>query len=176
MFKKTVFHGTLKKRADYIIKNGFFRSTKNTEWLGHGVYFFEDLNYAQDWAYSEGRKTNPAREPAVLTATIQCQDNEFFDLDVADNMKKMEAMSKILSAQSKFGHATMKAKELRCAVCNLYKRLHGVIIFAYSFPKVKTNSVGFPVTAPQRQFCVDDNANISNITIKPIEEVVNYVL
>lgn len=176
MFRKTVYHGTVKKRAMKILKNGFYKSTKNTEWLGHGIYFFEDFAYARDWAYTEGRKTNPAREPAVLVASIQCLDNEFMDLDIAENMKKLEAMSKVLSAKSNLGHAIIQPEELRCAACNLYKRMNGTKIFAYSFQKVKTNSVGFPIYSPQRQFCVDDKANISDLTIKPVEEVANYDL
>ena len=176
MFRKTVYHGTLKERTFKILKNEFYRSTKKTEWLGHGVYFFEDLNYAQAWAYQEGGKTDPAKEPAVLSATIQCEDNEFFDLDIAENMKKLEAMRKLFSQKSDLGHAIIGPQELRCAACNLYKKLNGIKIFAYSFPKVTTNVVGFPVNSPQRQFCVDDVANICNVTIIPMEEVVNYDL
>lgn len=54
MNEKTLigYHGTLKERTREILKNGFELSKskgKELEWLGDGVYFWEDDYYAVQW-------------------------------------------------------------------------------------------------------------------------------
>lgn len=54
MNEKTLigYHGTLKEKAKDILKNGFKLSTSKgnkLEWLGDGVYFWEDDYYAIQW-------------------------------------------------------------------------------------------------------------------------------
>ena len=60
------FHGTTRKSADEIIKCGFRLSQNHYDWLGDGVYFFQDgLERASEWAIEHHRK-----EAAVVGAEI----------------------------------------------------------------------------------------------------------
>ena len=78
-------HGTSEYRARLIFKDGFTNSeledcSKKLQWLGTGVYFFEnDKKAAEGWAvYRSGRdKSNPI----VLIATLACSEDRFFDLN-----------------------------------------------------------------------------------------------
>ena len=50
------YHGTLDIRANAIIsQNHFIPSSKDTEWLGEGVYFFAHKQHAIDWATREAK-------------------------------------------------------------------------------------------------------------------------
>ena len=69
MIKLKAYHGTLKKNVNSIKENGFIISTKNFEWLGTGIYFFADKEFAEQWALQESlKRKGPNREPAVLSA------------------------------------------------------------------------------------------------------------
>lgn len=45
------YHGTTLEAAKKIITDGFRPSSNPWEWLGHGIYFWQDApNRARDWA------------------------------------------------------------------------------------------------------------------------------
>jgi hypothetical protein len=63
---RTGYHGTLRKVAyDIVGTQQFLPSSAPSEWLGHGVYFFEDLELAWRWAESRHQKS-----AAVVRATV----------------------------------------------------------------------------------------------------------
>ena len=50
----TGYHGTSENLARQILKQGFPISKKPGEWLGHGIYFWqESLTWAKEWAESK---------------------------------------------------------------------------------------------------------------------------
>ena len=54
--------------------------------------------------------------------------------------------------------------KLRCLACNFYKKLKGIKILAYSFPKsIMVNKLGFGVCLKQRQYAVSSNKNIGEV-------------
>ena len=60
------FHGTTKSSADAILQNGFQISQNPYDWLGDGVYFFQDgLARAWEWAHE-----NHGQDAAVIGAEI----------------------------------------------------------------------------------------------------------
>lgn len=67
------FHGCDKSVAEYILHGGSLRPSKNDyDWLGHGVYFWENneqraFQFAQE---SAQRKTSSIKDPFVLGAVI----------------------------------------------------------------------------------------------------------
>lgn len=60
-------HGTSKERAGAILETGFKQSEDQVEWLGFGIYFFED---APSRAYQWGKKKYPGEEVCILDAEI----------------------------------------------------------------------------------------------------------
>ena len=169
------YHGTTKKRAVGIIKNGFLPSRKSTEWLGHGIYFFDSKGWADIWARQFA--SNEKDEPSILSAMLSCDENEFLDLDVHENMKKLEVeMSELFSGKNKSGHLNFKtSSELRCAACNAWCLKYSVKIFAYTFQGVKYNGVGFPTYNEQRQFCVKSKENICSVREESMEDEDNAI-
>ena len=58
LVEKTGYHGTTEDHARSILKEKqFITSTKDTEWLGRGVYFFKHARHAEFWAKAECRKS-----------------------------------------------------------------------------------------------------------------------
>lgn len=159
------FHGTLEYRAKSILKCGFIHSTKNTEWLGHGVYFFTDLMYARKWALQESEKpqNNGAKE-VVLKADISCKNENFCDLDLEENMSKLlqERKRLLLDLKGKSSNKFSDA-EMRCIVCNWFAQKYGIKVFAYTFPIRLHNKCGFPYIEEQRQLCVNDDSCIHGL-------------
>ena len=74
------YHGTSRSRAERIITEGFQPSTNGYDWLGTGVYFWQDApNHALHWARKMYRQ-----EPAVIKSRLRL-DNTCLDLlDMAD--------------------------------------------------------------------------------------------
>ncbi|PSB57338.1 hypothetical protein [Chamaesiphon polymorphus] len=71
------YHGTSQTKATSILKNGFLASDNDYDWLGTGIYFFQDAPMrAKQWAIEQ----HP-NEPAVICARIQL-DNciDLFDV------------------------------------------------------------------------------------------------
>ena len=67
------YHGTSIRSADAVMQDGFRLSQNSYDWLGDGVYFFQDaLNRAWEWA-----NRNHPEEPAVIGAELvlaNCMD------------------------------------------------------------------------------------------------------
>lgn len=72
------FHGCDKSVCDAIVSNPkkSLKSSENSyDWLGHGVYFWENnheraLDYAKHLKKNPGRSERPIKDPAVLGAVI----------------------------------------------------------------------------------------------------------
>jgi hypothetical protein len=67
------FHGTDWAVVDVVVSNpskGLKKSESKTEWLGHGVYFWEnDPARAMDWA-ANGKTRGKVIEPSAVGAII----------------------------------------------------------------------------------------------------------
>jgi hypothetical protein len=63
------FHGTTVSNAEDILDGGFTLSRNDYDWLGKGVYFFEDApRTAKSWAERQCKQSEG--EPAVLHSVI----------------------------------------------------------------------------------------------------------
>lgn len=74
------YHGTSQKSAQEIIEHGFDFSTNDYDWLGTGVYFFQDAP-ARAWAWA---KTRYPDSPAVIKSELVL-DNCIDLLDITWN-------------------------------------------------------------------------------------------
>lgn len=176
MFEQRCYHGTLQHKAVRILREPFFVSKKNTEWLGHGIYFFEDVEWAKTWAIQEYKKNKYFNaKPTIVSALIRCEDAEFYDLDIRENMLAMEREAiDSLKQFGSLGRTRLTKHELKCFACNYWRAIKGIKVFAYTFPILKDNFIGFPVNHEQRQFCVVNNDYIFDKQIEEIEEGFDY--
>ncbi len=73
------YHGTSMESAQRILDLGFTPSRNSYDWLGKGVYFWQDAPYrAWNWAGEYcGKKGG---DPAVIRSQIRIRRDEFMDL------------------------------------------------------------------------------------------------
>ena len=64
------YHGTSQKSAQQIIEHGFDVSTNDYDWLGTGVYFFQDAP-ARAWAWAIERYPD---SPAVIKSRLSLEN------------------------------------------------------------------------------------------------------
>lgn len=84
-----VYHATNSCNTENILKYGFKESkstNKKEHWLGHGIYFFEDLYYAVEWAYLSIEKKNRTYKQVtqqcdIIEATIDTDEFQTLDLN-----------------------------------------------------------------------------------------------
>lgn len=161
----TGYHGTGQSCADSILAERHFReSTSKREWLGTGVYFFEDQNHAIGWANIRSKRCGE-KYAVVIAADIQCQSDEIFDLDIPSNVFQIERCFMQAMENGEFGKGAPQFKskdELRCFSTDFYKALHPKIkMIAYTFDSTQQVIAGFPIK--QRQLCVKDQSIISSV-------------
>lgn len=156
------FHGTLQSKAVKILADTFIISSKNTEWLGQGIYFFSEIRDARIWAEREARKPHNKKElPCVIIVDIYCDAKHFLNLDIPQNRKKVEQRIELIKNVK--GAPNFKSShQMRCYYLNLYKRLENVKVMVYTFPKVIDSDIGIPVLLKQKQICLTDDSCIEN--------------
>jgi hypothetical protein len=73
------YHGTSIESARQILDTGFIPSRNSYDWLGKGVYFWQDAPYrAWGWAGEYCKKNGG--DPAVIRSLVKIRRDEFMDL------------------------------------------------------------------------------------------------
>lgn len=164
------YHGTKSSSAEVIsTQQRFIPSSKDTEWLGGGVYFFAYKRHAEEWAQREaGKPKNVGEHAVVLSANLKYEESQLLDLDdpeqldqVNELLRKTAAVTSGISGSPKADMRAVERHRRWCLACNLYRRLNrNIKVTSYTFFQ-KNGKDGFPYT--QRQICVSDPNIISSI-------------
>ena len=91
MNEKTLvgYHGTKIENVEQILKNGFKMSKSkenNLEWLGDGIYFWEEDYYAVQWniidieRHNKEKNINSLKEYAIMKSIIKANKTKIFDI------------------------------------------------------------------------------------------------
>lgn len=94
MLNKTLiaYHGTLSKYSNKILEDGFKLpqiSTTHDHWLGHGVYFFDNFLYADNWAKRKCRAFHDSKSTDVVLQVKICTDSyKIADFDLPGETQK----------------------------------------------------------------------------------------
>lgn len=130
------FHGTTKDRAEKYLSGrlGFHASTHTYDWLGPGMYFWENnLERAKQWAEDAAKREGNGAEPAIIGAVLNlgnCLD--LMDSKCLDALKEayttlkesLEKDGEPLPVNTKGGSRTdLLLRDLDCLVI---KTLHGL--------------------------------------------------
>ena len=123
----TGYHGTSKNHGDKIIREqNIIPSTKNTEWLGYGIYFWAYRNDAVRWGSMESQKErNKGYPPVVLISELTVREDRFLDLDDSAQYEVFCAEAKEIM-ESASGLVFGNMKEARCFVSNYYAKAHDI--------------------------------------------------
>jgi hypothetical protein len=73
------YHGTNIESARQILQSGFTPSRNNYDWLGKGVYFWQDAPY-RAWNWASEHCENKGGDPAVVRSLVKIGRDEFMDL------------------------------------------------------------------------------------------------
>jgi hypothetical protein len=73
------YHGTNIESAREILSTGFVPSRNRYDWLGRGIYFWQDAPY-RDWDWAGGYCEKNGGDPAVIRSQIRIRRDEFMDL------------------------------------------------------------------------------------------------
>jgi hypothetical protein len=73
------YHGTNMESARQILKTGFTPSRNQYDWLGKGVYFWQDAPY-RAWHWAGEYCKNKGGDPAVIRSVVEIGRDEFMDL------------------------------------------------------------------------------------------------
>jgi hypothetical protein len=119
------YHGTSQTKAANILQHGFLTSDNDYDWLGTGIYFFQDAPIrAKQWATQQ----HP-NDPAVICALIKLENCiDLFDVGWQPLLKNMynlfierrRSMNRPLPQQNP---GRSKAHRLDCAFLNFAHEL-----------------------------------------------------
>jgi hypothetical protein len=73
------YHGTNIESARQILQTGFTPSRNKYDWLGKGVYFWQDAPY-RAWHWAGEYCKNKGGDPAVIRSLVKIRRDEFMDL------------------------------------------------------------------------------------------------
>ena len=160
------YHTTPKMYKDSILKNGFKPSIQKNDWLGEGVYFWDNEENALFW-----RRRSKSIPQCILVCDLKCQISEYLDLDKESNMKNFE---KFLNKYFKSVAEDIVVKpvfknnnERRKFFCDLYCSCNNIRILSFTFTHEIINKFGFRIeTINRRQICVREPKYISIKSIK----------
>lgn len=182
------FHGTDKSVVDAVVScpgKGLKRSDSATEWLGHGVYFWEnDPARALDWA-ANGKTKGKVTDPGVVGAII--------DLGYCLDLTTLSGLEEVKQAYEMLRETCEKAgtaiavnvggkdrlkRELDCAVIQAlhqYRSEQGLAPYdavRAPFPEAEDlyNNAGFRAKN-HIQICVINTARCIKGYFKPIRQL-----
>lgn len=161
------YHTTYIIYKDSILKNGFYLSKNNNEWLGEGVYFWDNEKNALWW-----KQNSKILERCVFVCELKCMINNYLDLDNKMEMSKFESyLNDYLRSYSTSKLAKPKFKnadECRKFFCDIYCSHNNICILSFTFEHDIINKFGFKTGAlERRQICV---RNPECISIKSVKE------
>ena len=131
------FHGTTKDQADKIFAGlaGYHSSVNSYDWLGSGMYFWENnLQRAKQWAKDTAKRKGADSRPAVVGAVIDLG----YCLDLTDSECLRELREGYIVMKESFKRDGIELpvnshggspidllnRKLDCAVINYYRQLH----------------------------------------------------
>lgn len=180
------FHGSDKSVVDKVVgspSKGLNKSENTTEWLGHGVYFWEnDPARALDWA-KHGRTRGEVNKPSVVGAII--------DLGYCLDLTTLSGLEEVKQAHDMLREACEKAgielpknvggpdklkRELDCAVIQAlhqYRKDNGLLPYdsvRAPFPEAESlyDNAGFRAKN-HIQVCVINTTRCIKGYFKPIQ-------
>lgn len=113
------YHGTTREAAQLLLSQEFAPSANPWEWLGHGVYFWQDApRRAREWAREWLARKNYHGPVAVVGARIQLNNFvDLLDLEGSDFLRRV-ATSFVSRPSDRIPKNKPPRNNLDCAVFN----------------------------------------------------------
>ena len=176
------YHGTLSSSAQAILHTGDFKkSCGEKEWLGPGIYFFEDTESAK--AYAKKKCADACRcecsrctfkeSPSIVRAQIECANEYCFNLDNKTVVDEVEKYAKEFITQynkEDCGSVKFNRAKARCVMLDFIGEKLGVKVFIKIFVNLhrKTSPLLFEIPMEETYICVRDQSVLKNLSIKNV--------
>lgn len=171
--EQRAYHGTSLENAKKICKSSndidFKVSCKTNEWLGNGVYFFDNKQNAVDWS----KKVRKFKEIGIVSAMITADEEKVFDL--VGNLSHLEIFDKMCSiVADKYKNTTNKKIDsnfMSTTIELLKARKDFDVIKAFfeikntNFKNINKAREKFPINIGRIQICVINTNCITNCNI-----------
>ncbi|MFW6016888.1 MAG: hypothetical protein ACOCRK_10660 [bacterium] len=163
-YKANCYHGTDKKNVKSILQNGFYHSSKEDEWLGAGVYFFEkDIFQAINWCTRA--KVKEIDNPAVIEVDIKT--DSLIDLTLTCHYNYLMKLSKEIHKEyrKRLRSNDLNGEKLTSKhIFNILYQIKEYSVIRHVFNVTNGGTVlGTKVARVQIQVCVRDEECISNM-------------
>jgi len=163
------YHGTFGEDIISVMKNildsGFILSDKENEWLGRGIYFFDNDAQAKWWGKEQCKK-NKIFKYGIIKAVISYE--KILDLDNLDDRKKYEEAcyeysKEIAKRKPVFKDKSQAELLIQCLFLSMYKDRNNIDVIKKTFNLEKKEKQKYNVlTKTHIQYCVSKEKNISN--------------
>lgn len=160
------YHGTSKDKAKSITKMKLFnKSTKNNEWLGHGIYFYELFEKAEWW--SKNRYKN---NDCVLESKIIVDKSHYCNLDIPEKEDELFNFIKELEENGNYDYLFRgDTNKRRCDLFNLYSTYKDIHVLGATLlstnKKGKNELSNFGYQRTEKQYCVYNEDCIRDINV-----------
>ena len=168
------YHGTSKENAEKILSMRIYKESGSEEWLGRGVYFFEnDPSQAHKFVKAYKRLSDESIE--VLETDLRITENDvMLDLLTDEDRDFIEQYEKKiqnrLSEKAASGNMYWNHREAYVLDFLFEKSPYALVKAAYKIPK-KESKEGFGYHPVHIQVCVKQACCIMKDTIKIYEGV-----
>lgn len=167
------YHGTSMEYAKRIISDGFKVSRNDHDWLGEGVYFWQDapqraLEWSKNW-YKSGKGKR-----GVVKATVQLKDC----MDLLDNdwnvtiQEASKAFLKKLEAEGITRRNNDQKKGRNRLDCAFYNYLVGILALqGVEIATIRTAVTEGDPVLPESPICFDSHVQIAVRDVSLISDV-----
>ena len=161
MAKIIGYHGTSSNNIDVILKEGFIISNKKNEWLGRGIYFFDNDWQAKWWCNQKKYSKFGIIEVEIIYERIldldRLKDREIYQKSCFEYKKELEK-KKIY-----FENEEEAKLKIQCLFLTMYKEKNNIDVIKKTFNLEKIRKLPYDVlTKTHTQYCVSSEKNINN--------------
>ncbi|MHB9306199.1 hypothetical protein ACW0UU_01860 [Fusobacterium polymorphum] len=165
----TGYHGTVGDNIEEILESilniGFNISNREDQWLGKGIYFFDNDSQAKWWCRNQQMKS---LKYGIIEVLFSCDSSKILDLDNQEGRDKyIEATKKYIKVieekKLKFHSEEEAFLKTQCLILSMYKRDNNIDMIKKTFYLEKKLKLRFDVSSKTHtQYCLTCEDNIKN--------------
>ena len=167
------YHATKAEYSEKILNTKDFKSSvSERDWLGTGIYFWDEIYNAKWWAKIRYKN----EKSVIIKSLLECDNDLFLDLDSTEEILAYKKFTSNISdyikqlpedLQNTYLNLNFKdIKAVRCFYLNVYKKLFDIAIIRRTFDVEGSYRADDGITLTRTQLCVTDS--YQNQVIKDI--------
>ena len=157
------YHATKYENLEKILYSKVFKASSSPkDWLGNGIYFWDEMYNAKWWAAIRYKN----EKSVIIKSTLECDDDLLLDLDSTEEILAYKKFTSDISdyikqlpedLQNTYLNLNFKdIKAVRCFYLNVYKQLFDIAIIRRTFNVEGRYRADDGITLTRTQLCVTD--------------------